>query len=103
MPTALATWLPMSGADKDEIAKKFLDDFAQKNGIENIFDVVDLGQFTEHACVDVQEEEDIRKYANPTGKVEYWDDPEELVEVLNKSSKGTWSYDSETDKYSYHK
>ena len=89
--------------DKDETAKKFLDDFAQKNGIENIFDVVDLGQFTEHACFDVQEEEDIRKYANPTVKVEYWDDPKELVEVLNKSSKGTWSYDSETDKYSYHK
>ena len=90
-------------ADTDDVAKKFLETFAKDNDVENIFDIVDLGLFTENAYFDVQDEEDIRKYANPTIKVEYWDEPKELVEVLNRSSKGTWCYDSDTAKYSYHK
>ncbi|WP_405325530.1 hypothetical protein [Fibrobacter sp.] len=90
--------------DRDEIAKKFLDDFAQKNGIENIADIINLETFKEKAFFDVQDEEDIRKYAEPTVVINYFDDNKELLELLKQSTdEGDWEYDEKENKFSFKK
>lgn len=90
--------------DKDEIAKKFLEDFAQKHGIENILGIINMDTFKEKAFFDVQGEEDIRKYATPTIVINYFDDNNELLDLLNVSTdEGSWEYDEKEEKFSFKK
>jgi hypothetical protein len=90
-------------ADRESIAINFLDSLAKANNIENIFNIVDLDAFINEAYFDVQEEDDIRNYENPTIRINYCDDPKDLVEWLNSASKGTWAFDCENNKYIYYK
>ena len=86
--------------DKEAIARTFLETFGKANGVENIFDIVDLGTFVEKAYLEVSSEKDIRKYANPHVIV-YDDDEVDLAEWLTESSEGEWRYDSGVEKFVY--
>lgn len=85
---------------KEVVARKFLEDFGNANGVEDILNIVNLDDFVEKAYFEVDTEKDIRKYATPTVIV-YDGDKTGLAEWLTDSSEGTWIYDSCSDKFVY--
>jgi hypothetical protein len=94
------TWV-LDDDKKESIAKDFLLDL--ETNLDDIFQVVDLKKFIDEACFEVEFVVSVREYENASGSI-YEDDPEQIVELLNNSSKdGEWSYDEDEDTYNFTK
>lgn len=86
---------------KESIAIDFLTDL--ETNVDDIFKVVDIKKFIDEACFEVESVDRVREYENASGSI-YEDDPEQIVELLNNSSKdGEWSYDEDEDTYNFTK